>query len=357
MHQTRKTFDEPIVIVTACDDNYVRGAAAAVRSAIDSLPTKSQVRVFVLDGGIQESSKEKLLRSWRRDRCEVAWLCPDAGLIQGLPVSEYINLSTYLRLLMAELLPAEIDRAIYLDADTIVVRCLNELWSVRLEGAYCAAVQDVFHPVLDPALALERPTHSMICPNVDPRPISNYRELGLSFDAPYFNAGMMLANIERWRQEQIGRRALACLRDNEGSVRYWDQYALNVLFSGQWKILDPRWNQNSQVFRLPDWKLSHYSEGEYNQVRTDPWIVHFDYRPKPWDLESTHPFRTLFFKHLDRTEWRGWRPQRTLWQQAERAVQMPLALYQCYRKWRQTRVSPTVRAWKARLLGQKRRAA
>src|SRR4051794_5020519 len=112
MHQTRKTFDEPIVIVTACDDNYVRGAAAAVRSAIDSLPAKSQVRVFVLDGGIQESSKEKLLRSWRRDRCEVAWLCPDARLIQGLPVSEYINLSTYLRLLMAELLPAEVDRAI-----------------------------------------------------------------------------------------------------------------------------------------------------------------------------------------------------------------------------------------------------
>jgi lipopolysaccharide biosynthesis glycosyltransferase len=258
---------------------------------------------------------------------------------------------------MAELLPLSIDRAIYLDADTIVVRRLDELWSVPLDGSFCAAAQDVFMPVLDPALALKRPVHSMTIRNVDPRPIPNYRELGLAFDAPYFNAGIMLANIERWRNEHVARRALECLRDNEGKVRYWDQYALNVLFSGQWKVIDPRWNQNSHVFRLPDWKLSHYSATEYQLVRNDPWIVHFDFRPKPWDLDSKHPFRKLFFKNLDRTAWRGWRPRRTLSQHVERTVNLPFTLYQGYRVWRQTRISPAVRALKARFLGRKRRAA
>lgn len=348
---------EPIEIVTACDDNYARGVAAAMRSAIDSVPASRPVRIFVLDGGITDGSKAKLEESWQRDGVAVAWLAPDLDAIRDLPVSHHISLSTYLRILLAELVPSEIDKAIYLDADTLALRNLEHLWSIPLDGCYIAATQDAFVPYIDPEVALTHPIHAMTLPRTDPRPIPNYQELGLNPRAPYFNAGIMLVNVARWRCDEVARRAFECLRDNAERVRWWDQYALNTLFSEQWKIVDPRWNQNSHVYRIPSWELSHYTEAELELLRREPWIVHFDFKPKPWDLESRHPFRKAFFRSLDRTAYRGWRPRLTLQQRAEIAKKLPGELYQGYRKWRQTKFSPVVRELKHRVLGRPRKAA
>jgi lipopolysaccharide biosynthesis glycosyltransferase len=333
------------VIVTACDDNYVRGAAATIRSAIDNLPRERPAAVYVLDGGISEASKAKLLASWKRPNLTVQWLAPQLDLLRDMPVSDHISLATYLRLLLAELLPGDVQKAIYLDADTIVLHSLDPLWQTDLAGAYCAAAQDAYVPVLDPHIALSHPLHCMTLAGVDPRPITNYQQLYLSPHAAYFNAGVMLVNVARWRQENVARRALECLRHNAAHVRWWDQYALNVLFSQQWTPLDPRWNQNSHVFRIRSWQYSHYSEAELDLVRSAPWIIHFDATPKPWDADSEHPLRHHFFRYLDRTAWRGWRPPQTITQRWQR-------LHAAYRSWRRDHYSPAVRHLKRRLLGK-----
>jgi lipopolysaccharide biosynthesis glycosyltransferase len=347
---------EPVVIVTACDENYVRGAAATIRSAIDSLGKHRDVRVFVLDGGISNWSKWKLWRSWAAPNVEVGWLKPDLKAIGDMQVSGHITLATYLRILLADLLPSDIGRAIYLDADTIVVGDLHELWSVPLDDAPCAAAQDVFHPYLNPPEVIPHPTHCAML-GQNPQPIPNYRELGLSGTAPYFNAGVMLVNADLWRREQVARRAFDCLRIHAEHVRYWDQYALNTLFSGRWKPVDPRWNQNTQVFRLPGCEVSHYTAEELDQVRRDPWIIHYDYKPKPWAFVCKHPLRDEFFKHLDRTWWRGWRPRPPVPRRLATAYGYMPDFYEAYRIWRRTHVSPAIRSWKKRLLGGPRKAA
>lgn len=338
---------EALAVVTACDENYVRGAAAAIRSAIDSVDPAQLLRVFVLDGGITQRSKARLVRSWRQWNVSTAFLQPDLAAIGDMHTSGHINLSTYLRILQADLLPDDVSKAIYLDADTIVRRDLTHLWAEPLGDALLAATNDIFHPYLNPREALRRPIHCMQL-KTNPEPIPNYRELGLSGAAPYFNAGVMLVNIERWRRERFSRQAFECLRVNAEHVRYWDQYALNVLCSGRWKAVDARWNQNSHTFRLPGWELSHLDQAEFERLRQDPWIVHYDYVPKPWDVDSKHPFRQDFFRALDRTSWWWWRPRRPLGQRLQ-------IMHQNYRKWRQKNWSPRVRAWKERWLG--RRAA
>jgi len=348
MVKAQQGTGEAIAVVTACDENYVRGAAAAIRSAIDSVGPEQPVRVFVLDGGITDRSKARLVRSWRQPNVVTEFLQPDLAAIGDMHTSDHINLSTYLRILLADLVPADVTKAIYLDADTIVRRDLTHLWSEPLGDALCAATNDIFHPYLNPCEALRRPIHCMLL-KTNPEPIPNYRELALPGNAPYFNAGVMLVNVERWRREQFSRQAFACLRDNADHVRYWDQYALNVLCSGRWKSVDARWNQNSHTYRLPGWHLSHLDQAEFERLKHDPWIVHFDYVPKPWDLDSKHPFRQDFFRALDRTCWWWWRPRRPMRERLQ-------ILHQNYRKWRQKNWSPRVRAWKERWLGRRRAA-
>lgn len=356
----QSTPKEPLVIVTACDDNYAIGVAAAMRSAIGHVPSDRTVRLFVLDGGITDASKRRLLKSWQAPNVEVAWLLPDLSALRDMHVSGHISISTYLRILLAELLPADIDKAIYLDADTIACRDLVELWSTPLDDAPCAAAHDYFHPFLNPAEALSHPIHCRTL-KLNPEPIPNYRELGLDGKSPYFNAGIMLVNVAHWRRERVAARAFECLRTHREHVRYWDQYALNTLFSGQWRILDPRWNQNSHIHRVPSWNLTHFTQEQFQSVVEDPWIIHFDYKPKPWDVESVHPFRRDFFRWLDQTDWRGWRPRRTTREQvalAYGAVSGKVrTAYKSWRTWRRTVLSPAIRPIKHAVLRRKSKAA
>jgi lipopolysaccharide biosynthesis glycosyltransferase len=264
-------------------------------------------------------------------------LAPDLKLIKTLPVSGWVSHSTYLRIWLAELL--HVEKAIYLDADMVVVRNLEHLWSEPLDGAICAAVQDTYVPMLDP------PAHWKLLPHLtdeEPKPTGNFRELGLNPSAKYFNAGMMVADLARWRRENVADAALRCLRDNEKDVRYWDQYALNVLFSERWKLLDHRWNQHPAIWDMPTWENTHLSENEFTTLRHDPWIVHFAYKPKPWQLDCRHPLAELYFTNLKGTPWRWFRPHLPL------RERMAIA-YEQYRVWRRQRVAPVLRDLKARI--------
>jgi lipopolysaccharide biosynthesis glycosyltransferase len=93
-------------------------------------------------------------------------------------------------------------------------------------------------------------------------------------------------------------------------VRWVDQYALNVVLSGRWGQLDLRWNQGARIFSYPSWSLSPFDRKTFEQLRDDPYIIHFTTADKPWLVSCLHPSRKLFFEYLDRTAWAGWRPTR-----------------------------------------------
>jgi len=111
----------------------------------------------------------------------------------------------------------------------------------------------------------------------------------------------MVLNIRRWREESIDQKLLACLRDNAEHVWCWDQYALNVVFAGQWGRMPLRWNQGAHIFIYPDAASSPLDEPEYQQLRDDPAVIHFTTEFKPWKYHPFHPLRDRFFAALDET--------------------------------------------------------
>jgi lipopolysaccharide biosynthesis glycosyltransferase len=138
----------------------------------------------------------------------------------------------------------------------------------------------------------------------------NYRELGLPAGAHYFNGGMLVADIDRWRRESLAEKMLDCLRRHRQHVLWWDQYALNVVLAGAWRALDHRWNQGSHVYAYPSWQESPFSHADYTSVRKSPWIVHFCSPSKPWHYFCSHPFTSEFRRTVAQTAWRDWQPAR-----------------------------------------------
>jgi lipopolysaccharide biosynthesis glycosyltransferase len=224
-------------------------------------------------------------------------------------ISDQVNTVTYLRLLMPLLLPEDVGRVIYLDADMLVRHDLAQLWDEPQGEEAALAVQDIAAPWIDAEQML---------PNIDRcrqylaaiKPVVNFRALSLPADGKYLNGGMLVANIATWRREQFPERMLAMLRDHREHILWWDQYALNIVLAGRWRAVDHRWNQGAHLFVYPDWRHSPLDRQAFRQLRRDPWIVHFCSPSKPWQYFCHHPYSREFFYYLDRTNWQGWRPER-----------------------------------------------
>lgn len=298
----------PVVLVAA-DENYVRPLAVTLLSAAQSLRVGRDLRVVVLDGGISDDSWDKLRASLAGHPVSIQAICPDAKEVQDLVTSHHISHTAYFRLLAARLLPDDIDKVIYLDSDVLVRGDLTELWKADLGNHACLAATDIACPFIH-ARSADRRFRRSIPYLASLTPIPNWKELGLNPRAAYFNSGVMVLNLALWREEQIDRQLLACLRNNRKHVWCWDQYALNVVFAGRWGQLPSRWNQGAHVYEFPDRRCYPIEADEFQQLFDDPAIIHYTTEYKPWLYRPFHPQRERFFELLDQTQWRGWRPQK-----------------------------------------------
>jgi lipopolysaccharide biosynthesis glycosyltransferase len=280
--------DDPIRVITLADDRYAIPLAVTVRSLLDRLESDRRIHITILEGPIPGATKEKLIASWSKSaswaRAAVEWLPPDYGEAASMRVWGRLPQLTYARINLTAYLP-NAARVIVLDSDVLVRTGIGRLWDVPLEGRIAGAVVDTFIPSVSSRDGL-----------------AGYASLGLPPDAPYFNAGVMLVDLELWRSRNVGPRALAFARRYWRVSRSYDQDALNAVLAGHWKALDANWQVQPRrecLLAVP------------GALAKDAWIVHFSGRLKPWSYRGGSIADREFFDVLDRTAWRGWRPQKT----------------------------------------------
>jgi lipopolysaccharide biosynthesis glycosyltransferase len=206
---------------------------------------------------------------------------PPQTAIERMPLGEHFTEATYYRLLLPDLLPSKVSKLVYLDSDVIVRHPIEDLWAVNLDEHGTGAV-------------------------LNPRAV-NYGEMGLRNEKDYFNAGVLVMDLDRWRKQRVHRRALQFAAKFHGQLPCADQDALNHVLAGAWKRLDLRWNQQYKFFihsaaylRVPWFALW--------RARSAPYIVHYSTNTKPWHSSNQHPWRSFYFEQLDRTHYSGWRP-------------------------------------------------
>ncbi|MEM7474842.1 MAG: glycosyltransferase family 8 protein [Planctomycetota bacterium] len=300
-----------IHLACAADDQFALPLAATVRSVLNTMERGRELRLFVLDGGISSTNRERLLASWAGEPLTVDWIeVNDEHSLKDLSSSGHVSKGTYFRLLISQLLPKQVSKCIYLDSDLLVRTDLGKLWETPLGDNHCLAAPDVAAPFIDADVSF-RNSQKRIRHVARARPIENYIDLNIDPQAHYFNAGVMLIDLDRWRQDGISEQLFRCLHENESHVLWWDQYALNVVLAQKWMPLDLRWNQGSYIYRYSSWEQSPFDEDTFCQTRNDPFIVHFTDRVKPWHARSRHPFRQEFLSCLDTTNWKGWRPSKS----------------------------------------------
>ena len=287
---------DPVVIACAADSAFAAPLATMVRSILATTDPERSIDLFVVDAGLTVEDRRKLLASWTSDRLHVAWVTLDQSRLGGLPVWGRMPAVTYARLMIGDLLPASCRRVLWLDADLVLTRDVGDLWETDTKPAVMCAVQDLVVPYAKSSLGIQR-----------------HETLGVEPETPYFNAGVMLIDLDAWRAHHIAERAVEYLRTHWRHVTLWDQEGLNVALRGAWHPLDPRWNVIASVSGRRFFTPEHLSEERYAEVVRDPWIVHFAGTWKPWLLATTNPYRQLYFSRIAETAWASARsPSRAL---------------------------------------------
>lgn len=283
---------EPIVVVYGVDNRFALPLAASIQSALDNLSSDRRLDVQVIDGGLSPRSRARVLESLAGRPAHLTWLAPKGHAVSSLKVGGAITVATYYRLLIPQLLPAH-DKAIYLDADLIVEGDLAALWDVPLDDRHVLAVQDQGVREIS-----------------GPFGLTNYRALGIPAGRKYFNAGVLVMNLAKWRRRGTAETILRYVREQHEHIRFHDQDGLNAVLWDDWKELDPRWNQMPQILQVKTAGASPFAPETFERLVRQPYIVHFASADKPWSYGCRHPATPRFFHYVDRTGFRGFRPSR-----------------------------------------------
>lgn len=274
-------------VAFSADKAYVPHVATSLTSLLHNSEDPSQVRIHFL---YQKGLDEKTLRRLER---YVVGLGADFQAhpiaeqqLEQLPVTDRISVAMWNRIFLPDLLP-NVERVLYVDADTIIMQPLDELWQLDLDGFALAAVDNV----------LEKRFQSRPC------------ELGFATDQSYFNSGVLLINLDWWRERGVTHDILTFATDRTRVLLWPDQDALNVLLGKHRLPLSPSWNAQNSLFFLP-LATEYFSESDIRRACKRPAILHFEGPgfAKPWHFLCVHPYKVQYRKYRRKTPWRFYLP-------------------------------------------------
>ncbi|WP_300935797.1 glycosyltransferase family 8 protein [uncultured Muribaculum sp.] len=211
-------------------------------------------------------------------------------MVKNLPhfENDYISLSTYFRCFLTEILPQNINKVIYLDCDIIILDSLKPLWETDISGYAVAAVEDMNSSFID-----------------------KHSRLGLNETYLYFNAGVLLINLDYWKENQVFPRLINWLEHNRNRIVAHDQDLLNAVLHDETMYLPHRWNMQEGMLRRRRHTLPSSEEAIDREMR-HPVIIHFAGKHKPWQEKCLNPFKKQWEHYTDLTQWKGMRPKKHL---------------------------------------------
>ncbi len=281
-----------MTIVYVSDDNYAHLLGISLTSLYENNKLERTLNVFIIDDGISQNNKQRIIRTAERYNREINFF--DADMSISLNNIGKWPKNIFYRLFFITIFGNELkdDRILYLDCDTIVVDGVGELWNIDLEGKACAAVYECMGK-----------RHKKNC--------------SLKDELPYFNSGVLLMDVHRWKKLDIEKKVQQVLYKNaDTKMEYPDEGIINYLLQDNIKVLKPRYNLTTIkcVFTYKELKMYRksrfmYSPADYSDAKNNPCIIHYTNNflvRRPWQsgIKNEHPLAAYFSKCKDNSEWK-----------------------------------------------------
>ena len=276
-------------IVYVANENFARHLAVSLYSLYERNRYEKEIRVFIISIGIGEDSLGKLENIGNKFGRKIEVI--DFNNIKsrfdyGVNTGGF-DISIMGRLFVGELLPADVDKVLYLDCDTVVLHSVRELYCTSLKNNIIAAVEEPTAP--------ERVRY----------------EIRLDAAASYVNSGVLLINLKAWREQNIGERIIRYCQSIQNVSLFGDQDGINGALRWNIKKLHPKYNffSNYKYFSYRTFikiyraKLS-YSKKDFKEAKKRPVILHFAGEERPWRRGNFNPYKRAYDHFKSKTDFK-----------------------------------------------------
>lgn len=257
--RTENNGSKTMNILCATDDKYAPYCGVMLTSFLENHKGFHTEVYIIVKNSLKEEKRLKRLEE-RYDVNVNMIEFPFNDVISTFPIScSNWTIETYYRLFVAELLPADLDRVLYLDCDIIVDGDVSNMYFSDLDGF-----------------------SALVCTDIMSVQSGSPKRLGYDERHGYFNSGMMLINIPYWREHDILRRSIKFIKENSERLIYYDQDVLNYVLHDSKKFIGIEYNFVSpyimkSVFNDLDQEI-------HQKVLTcSPKIIHYTHM-KPWTI-------------------------------------------------------------------------
>jgi len=249
-------------IVFCIDDLYVKPFQVFFHSLESTFSIPRGTRVFILHteslSQVSIKTLESFLRNYGR---HVTFLDASHLVPKDLPMSvgDHVSAATFFRLFIAEILPHDIDQAVYLDSDMLAIRSIAQLFEISVQGLVAA---------------------------VDHCTPGNAIRLWGSKGGSYFQAGILIIPVQKWRDNLLANKFIEVMASQHKKIKWWDQDVLNIALQDNWHRLPIWYNITDPILRLLP----------LQEIADNAMLIHYNGSSKPWTTHNSSPFADQWFR-------------------------------------------------------------
>ncbi|MCB9032271.1 MAG: glycosyltransferase family 8 protein [Chitinophagales bacterium] len=252
------------------DQNLYIQLFALLSSIIHNKKDTTQITIHCIATGLSETQISTITKYLAINKIAIKYYEINSELTSKFYIhnTKSFTMAAYYRLFFPQLINQNINRLLYIDIDTLVLKDLTDLYTTNLDDFVLGAVYDNY---------------------VKTQPL-----IGITKEGQYFNSGVLLIDCNKWRTEDITQKCIDYLLQNPKNIIYVDQCVLNAVIQNKYKKLDIY--NNMMYSYLP----TKSTKKEMKKLQSKITILHFTLH-KPWKMMCMNPFRKLYHFYLKKS--------------------------------------------------------
>lgn len=257
-------------IFFAVNEAYTRQLCVAILSIAEN-NRNSPLNFHILSSNFPETSRHAVQKICTfYPNTTITFHTPDMKRFGDLKLNiAHISIETYFRYIIAEMMPS-LDKCLYLDADIVVNGSLRPLWEMDLQDNYCIGIKDSW---------IER---------------KNYKsQIGLTNQDLYINAGVILFNLKKIRQDNMIEKLFKNTIDMFDKISYQDQDIINLTFKGLIGEAESIYNFAGENVK--------YEKSKRKQAV----IIHYTGSAKPWHEKCKNKMKNIWLQYAKKEQTMG----------------------------------------------------
>ena len=261
-----------IPIFFSTDDNYVPFLTVALHSIVENASKEYDYKIIILNSELKEESVKQILafenENFKVEFADVNKKIKDVAKNMTLGLRDYYSNSIYYRIFIPSLFP-DYDKALYLDADIVVIDDISKLYFEELGDNLLGAITD---DVVNGNDSFKKYSETV---------------LGIK-PTQYFNSGILVMNLKELRKFEIENKFVHLIGTYNFDTIAPDQDYLNYLCRGKVKYIHKGWD------KMP------MEDNDFSD--DDLHLIHYNMFRKPWHYSEV-PYEDFFWNYAKKSSY------------------------------------------------------